>query len=375
MTATNLYTRKLLGLDYRVWLSMLVMCFACLALVGYMQVKSSSVNAVPCAKEITITINGIEVKDNAVSYLDQLALFHVITEKGAQVEWDFGDGSDIVSGLRARHTFHEESVFPVQVTVNGHCTYVLDVTVRSEPTETIVEPEIIIIPDSTKVTMGGQLRFSCASNLREESYEWRLLGTSEVQTTQTAVFTFENVGVQTVELMLNKDPNKTKRIQIEVSPIVMPINNNPLGVGGSGNPAVPTDLLQPGENPFAQNGQAPGRPNPSQREGLPPVAAPETQKPDSTEAIAIDPETFQTLMQAVLNGEKEVADLYPYLHYTESTLVQRRGDDEAVRLTIFCRQNMNRRIQSLEFIRDDRNAVQRIRVAMRRRGPFGIFGG
>ncbi|NTS43876.1 hypothetical protein HRG84_23550 [Flavisolibacter sp. BT320] len=375
MTAASLYTRKMLGLDYRVWLSMLVMCLACLALVGYKQVKSSSVNAAPCASEITITINGIEVKGNAVSYLDQLALFHVITEKKAEVEWDFGDGSDIVSGQRARHTFHEESVFPVKVTVNGHCTYVLDVTVRSEPTETVIEPEILIIPDSTKVSMGGQLRFSCASNLREESYEWRLLGTSEVQTTQAAIFTFNSVGIQTVQLVLNKDPNKTKRIQIEVTPVVVPIDNRgPFGSGGSGNPAVPSDLLRPGENPFAQSSQAPGRPNSPQSGGNPPASEQESPRPDSAETIDIDPETFQTLMQEVLNGEKELTDLYPYLHYKETTLVQKRGDDKAVKLTIFYRDNMDKKIQSIEFVKDDRKAIQKIKVTMKKRGPFGLFG-
>lgn len=365
MNAVGLYTRKITGLDYRVWLSMLIMCLICLALLGYQKIKASSTITMTCATNLFITVNGKDANDDAVCYLNQITLFRINAAPGAKVEWNFGDGSDPVEGAIASHTFHSESSYTVQATIDGRCKYAQDIVVQLESVKATEITEIKIYADSNKIMAGTPLRFSCASkNIREETYQWMVLGTDQIQTTKIATFSFPAEGQYTVELMLNNDQTKKAYTKIEVAPIPQTnsINNNiPNPNVGGFDQLGP--LIPPNGNPSATTGNSQQQGN----AGSSAAQEPPKSEPTPPDIQEIDPSTFQSLLQNVLKGGEQIDALYPYLKYKGSTKIEVNGDMPYINLSEFCISKRGRKIKSLEFVKERENQknIQIIKVKLR----------
>src|SRR5688572_19906261 len=97
MNAGNFFTRRILGLDYRVWGAMLSVCFFSLALFGYKQIRFNNINDQHCQQD-TIAVEGKREEVFATCYLNRYVSFEVQSEAGAKVVWDFDDGTVFEKG-------------------------------------------------------------------------------------------------------------------------------------------------------------------------------------------------------------------------------------------------------------------------------------
>lgn len=363
-------TRRLTGLDYRVWMVMLLTWIVCLGLYGYKKLSSGTGGIQPCAANVSLTVNNKE-EPAAVCYLDRIAIFQIKAPKGAKVEWSFDDGTPVAYGTIVQHKYAAEGDYTVSARLNGDCQYKQELTVKETPVSTTEERTVQIIPDSTAPKAGSTVRFFAVCDPPAETYEWRLLETGEVQHEAVASFTFAAAGKYKVQLVLNNDAAHPKTKTIDVADLpTAPAANYPFTAASGGNPVVPGPLLKPGDNPFAEVQKGPAS-NGANGGNQPEPSKTEPAKPKAT---AIDPETFKNKLQDVLNGDEEMAALYSYLDYQESTMVKIDGEKANVTLKAFCKEHRKEKIETLEFKKDDKTGTWLL-VKLEKRGFFKkLFG-
>lgn len=371
MSAAAIFTRRIMGMDYRVWLVMPAIWLVSLALLGYKYINNKS-----CAPA-SIYIDG-KKEEPAVRFINQRIKFEIQTEGAAKIVWDFKDGTDgepdiYRTGPAVYHTFSKEGPYKVVVVVNGTCTYEQDIMVKSRDITNQGRPKIGIFPypEKPKYSVGDMITFESEEiNIRPMSYEWNVLETGDIQREALATFTFNNAGKYTVQLIINNDPSTvtTKRIEVVADTPLMPNTpDNPVSIDkGPDVGSLPQLVPQPEKLPDIK-GTADST---KDTKGTTNGAAPPKPKPRE-----VDPEAFKALLQSVVNEEgKELEDLYEFLDYKGSTMVEVNGDkNAAIQLKEFCKtmrdkKKNKRKIETLSFIKDNNNSVQRIQVKVPGKG-------
>lgn len=356
MSVATVSTRRITGLDYRVWLAMAMCWVVCAGVFGYKKIKGE-VNAQPCGA-FRILLNGDAADGPALCDPDLPALFQIKAPPGTVVEWNFNDGSGTVKDSRAVHKFAAEGDYNVVATVNGRCDYARQVTVKRPVQSEPVVPAVKIFSDSSKVTAGARLRFTAVANVPVSAYEWTLLPTGETQTGRDITFSFPHAGEFTVRVVVNNNPavggeQKITVTEVPQSPLPLP---SPLP---GGPPVVP-----PG--PWNNPGNPPGTKTPAADTGIAKPVPP----PDNIHET--DPETFKGLLQGVLKEGKKVNELYQYLKYEGSTQVEVNGKKPFMTLDDFCINKHNKKIKSLALVRqkDNPKYIQVIKVELKGLWPF-----
>lgn len=372
MNATNFFTRRILGMDYRVWGAMLLVCFLSLGLYGYKQIRFNTINDQPCPRD-TITVNGKRVEVVASCYLNRYLLFEVQSEATGTVEWDFGDGTNVEKGQIVSHGFMEEKTYSVKATVNGVCEFRVEVVVVQDPflSGNQEKPVVEVFADPMRPTTGSTVNFYCVADMPViASYQWKVLNTNEVQKNAVPAFTFNGEGKYTIQLVINDDPSTITTKVIEVT------TEMPQTKGTSANSAsgagMPSDIGPLGNlvPPQSNNGSA----NNNQGTIKPPVDT--SKRASLPKAPEVDPGAFKDLLQNVVdqNG-KELEDLYEYLDYKASTMVEVNENKSLIPLKDFCKnmrdkKKKKRKIESLSFKIDDKKSIQAIRVKVPQSGGF-----
>jgi PKD repeat protein len=383
MNATNFFTRRILGMDYRVWGAMLLVCFLSLGLYGYKQISFNIINDQPCQPH-TITVNSKKVEVVASCYLNRYSLFEVQSEAAATVEWNFRDGTNVEKGQIVSHKFMQEGTHRVTATINGGCEFDVEVEVVSDPflSGNQEKPVVEVFADPMRPTTGSTVNFYCVADMPLiASYQWRVLNTNEVQKNAVPAFTFNGEGKYTIQLVINDDPSTITTKVIEVTTEMpqtkgtsanstsgagMPGDIGPLGnlVTAGGNPPNTNN------NPLLNNGSA----NNSQGTIKPPADT--SKRASLPKALEVDPTSFKDLLQNVVDDNgKELEDLYEYLDYKASTMVEVNENRSLIPLKDFCK-NMRdkkknkRKIETLSFKIDDKKSIQAIRVKVPKSGGF-----
>ena len=375
MNATNFFTRRILGMDYRVWITMLLVCFLSLGLYSYKQIRFNRLKNQPCSND-SITVNSKRVENVASCLLNRLTFFGIQSNSAATVEWDFGDGTDVQKGQAVSHKFIEEKTYSVTATVNGECKFKVDVEVVQDALLSIKQekPSVQIVADPLHPKIGGIVKFYCVSDISFiNSYEWKVIETKEVQLDSVPAFTFRDEKIYTIQLVLNDDPSTrtTRTIKAITEVPIGPETPNSVAGGGMSNigplitpPVVPVNANPPSNKGAANNNQG-------------------TSKPDTANAAAppkapqVDPDAFKDLLQNVVNQEegKELEDLYKYLDYKAFTRVEVNENKSSIPLNDFCKnmrdkKKKKRKIESLSFQIDDKKSIQVIRVKVPQSGGF-----
>lgn len=357
MNTPAIFTKRILGMDYRVWLVMPALWLLSLALFGYKYINDN-----PCAAA-SISVDGKRT-ERASCYTNKLVRFSIQTEEPASVVWNFDDGTEERSGLEAYHEF-KEGTYTVVATVNENCKYEQEVTVEPPAFISPEKKEIVIFEDPRNPKLGSTVTFkSVAINIPVDSYEWTLLNTGDVQNDAVATFTFNDPGNYIVQLIVNNDP-RTKRIKeiniAEDTPSVAadPANET-ANTGSAVNAEALTNLITPGGN---SEGPKTGNEMPSNTPKKDSVVKKDSDKANVKD---IDPETFKGLLQDVIDENKEIGELYPYLNYQGSTMVEVNGEKPLITLKDFCKSIKNsKKIQSVSFKKDDKNGIW-IKVKVKR---------
>lgn len=398
MSTAPVLTRRIVGMDYRIWLTMLVTCFISLGLLRYQQITNYQVSNKACAD--TITVNGKE--GIAICYINRLATFGIQTNGAAKVVWDFGDGSAEVKGSLVSHKFIKAGNYRVVASVNGNCNSEEEVTVKNPPNPDLNKPqkiEVKIFQDPTNPKVGSTVTLEGVPNIpiNVNSYEWKLFNARNapiVKKDSAAIFTFNRPGKYIVQLIINNDPSLIVKKLIEVVAVAPPMsevpNNAGSVVGGPAGFTSPPVLIRPGEDPL-------NNPNNQQQNqsNQPKVDSSQKSKPDSNQApkpdinqgakpdldspkaaakssaVTIDEDSFKDLLQDVIEENKEIDELYEYLDLRGETKVEVNGD-EVVKLRKFCRDPKSKKIkiESLKFSKNENNSIQLIKVKLQKRKGF-----
>src|SRR5687768_164708 len=133
MNATDFYSRRVFGMDYRVWAAMLLISVLGLGLFGYRHIRySASSGNLGCTSD-TISVNGKKIEVVASCYLNRYSPFAILSDTTVNVEWNFNDGSEPQEGQVVNHKFIKEGIYRVTATVNERCIYEAEVEVIEDP--------------------------------------------------------------------------------------------------------------------------------------------------------------------------------------------------------------------------------------------------
>lgn len=147
-------------------------------------------------------------------------------------EWDFDDGSAVVTGATAEHAYDEAGTYDVTLTVTdssgNSATDTVTVTV-----EAVNEaPTAVATATPSEVEVGDEVAFSAADSTDAdgtiESYDWVIMsGSTEVATMtgETATYTFTAAGTYEVTLTVTDDGGLTDTDTVTVT-VTEPVEEN-----------------------------------------------------------------------------------------------------------------------------------------------------
>lgn len=239
MNSNRILTRKLMGLDYRVWRVMILFLFLSAGLLSYKLMDT------PKCAPIDFKIKTVSDNDS-VYYTNDILSFRTL---GAEqnVTWDFDDKTPTVEGTFVTHRFATDGKYFIKVTVNSVCEFVKPITIKKafvEETESNKER----IVGNNKTFVRTPETFTCSQTAT--SYEWNVSEHPEfgTRTGASATYKFEQAGDYIIELTLNKTRLKKYTKQIKVASIPKLISDKPqapptTGGGGGGGNSNPSKLI------------------------------------------------------------------------------------------------------------------------------------
>jgi PKD repeat protein len=214
---SGIYTRSRMGIDNKVWLTLLI---TALISVGLFSFRIATTE--PCY-DINLTLKGVVEHPYANNYfVGETIIFKANMKKMQKVEWDFGDGTPVRIGEKATHSFIKEGNFLVTATVNGKCMQSLNVhisqvamSVGSAKTSATTDPNAIIGKD---FAAAGELSiYQTAANAG--AYEWTVEGNAAFppKSGNKVSYSFTDPGTYIVTLKLDNDDAKVYHKTVIVS--------------------------------------------------------------------------------------------------------------------------------------------------------------
>jgi hypothetical protein len=301
MPSASIFTKKRMGLDNKVWFSMMTIVILSIGLFGY-NLKSGGEKK-PC-RLITIYVNGRAESDNVFFTAGQPITFRSPISPGDEVSWDFGDNSKNGEGFSAVHSFKDDGSYKIIATVNGRCSYEKNIRIRKpEPairdslgniTESIIGLDQGFVGDN----------FVFSTPLHANNYEWYIENNNSYpkKTGDTVSYKFRSEGKYILVLMLDQDRSKKYSKDITIAPIVK----------SDGGLIIPKILI-PKEKPRDTIVHAP------------PIDTGKLGKVPPKKFVSLTNEQFVLYMQYVVCGTMAAKDFNSYLCQGENTPVISNG--------------------------------------------------
>lgn len=286
MTDNRIFTKQLMGLDYRVWRVMLVICILSLGLLSYRLIDSKK------CKPVTFSIKTIVQHADSV-YNTGEALSFVSSANDNEIIWDFGDNSDKITGQYVTHFYKNAGAYKVTASTGTGCETIQSIMVSvpvaaAQDDNNVVTGQEIVGPLST--ITGKEEMFTCM--VTAKTYEWSISNYPKMnQQGSTAKFQFPTTGKYLVQVTLDGDRTKryTKEISVEAAPIA------PSTAPDEVKPLIP-ESIQPLPNPT------------------------------DSKNIKITDDIFKGYLEKVIDKKMTTADFDNYLCYKGDTKVILNGD-------------------------------------------------
>ena len=220
MKSKRIFTRQILGLDYRVFRVILAIMILSVGLLSYRLLDKKQCTAVNfIIKTITPHTDSTYSAGESLSFM--------ASASDAQITWDFGDNSAEVSGQYVTHKYSSTGSFEVSAFTGVSCQTVKKITVKlpsgpGKSSEHVNSGEEIIGPLST--TAGFEETFTCM--VSAQSYEWSIPNYPKmIRSGSFAKFVFPASGKFLIQVTLDHDRTKryTKEITVEALPVVKPL--------------------------------------------------------------------------------------------------------------------------------------------------------
>jgi PKD repeat protein len=229
---SGIYTRSRMGIDNKVWLTLLITALISVSLFGFKIATTE-----PCY-DINLTLKGVVEHPFANNYfVGESIIFKANMKKAQKVEWDFGDGTPVSVGEKITHAYTKEGSFLVTATVNGKCMQSLNVHIsqvamlgENATASTTADPNAIIGKD---FAAAGELSiYQTAATAG--TYEWTIEGNAVFppKNGNKVSYSFTEPGTYIVTLKLDNDDSKVYRKTVMVS-------LNPAGAKGAAVDELP----------------------------------------------------------------------------------------------------------------------------------------
>jgi len=372
MRPVSALSNKKMGLDRKVWLVMIVTCILCFGLFGYKMINGNE----PCTPT-TLSINAMPAEKEAVHYVDEPLTLKAPLAANKKIVWDFGDKTGSEEGFIVTHTYKKEGEFTITAIINGRCDNYARVNIKkhieiSQSLNNYGISEKIV--GSSIINVGKEEKFYY--NGPAGSYEWTVKNSSNfaTQTSPAASFNFSIPGPYTIQLVLNNDPSKKGYKEITV---VDPAASANIKSGGSKSvPILIPANLPPLPSPNDRQSDKQADKQPDKQPEKQPEKAPEKQpevtaEPVKKKVVFIHDQIFQSLLEGVVTGQKDVADFDPYLMYGGATKVRVNGGKVYKTFNQLCQEIKGKKvvIQSVQLKRDenDKTVVMQIEVDYKKR--------
>lgn len=288
------YTRSKMGIDNRVWLTMLITVVLSAGLFGFKIATTE-----PCF-DIKLNLKGVVDHPFANNYfVGESIIFKAEMKKGREVAWDFGDGTPATVGEKVTHSFTAEGNFLVTATVNGKCMQSVNVHISQvgmsagATTTRPADPNSIIGKD---FAAAGELAIYQTEAVAG-TYEWTVEGNAAFppKNGNRISYSFTEPGTYIVKLKLDNDETKVYRKTVTVS-----VNQaNAKGAGLEDLPPLPLPAAPPAEGGGSNAGAASGTED----------AAPVVEK-----KIELIPDPIlKNQLQDVIEGKETLENLAKYM--------------------------------------------------------------
>lgn len=218
---SGIYTRSRMGIDNRVWVTLLLTVLLSLCLFGFKIATTQ-----PCY-DITLALKGVVEHPYSNNYfVGESIIFKAEMKQQQQVEWDFGDGTAGVTGAKVTHSFSNEGNFLVTATVNGKCMQSVNVHI-SQVGMSVTTPGSVQTLDSNGIigkdyAAAGELSIyqtAATAGL----YEWTVEGNGAfpARTGNRVSYSFTEPGTYVIQLRLDNDAGKVyrKTVRVSVDPV------------------------------------------------------------------------------------------------------------------------------------------------------------
>jgi PKD repeat protein len=249
---SGIYTRNKMGIDNRVWFTLLITVLLSAGLFGFKIATTE-----PCF-DVKLTLKGVVEHPFTNNYfVGESIIFNAEMKKGQKVTWDFGDGTAPGSGTKVTHSFNREGNFLVTATVNGKCMQSVNVHISQVdmPAPAAVQPADPNSIIGKDFAAAGELAIF-QTGAAASAYEWTIEGNDVFapKSGNKVSYSFTDPGTYIVKLKLDNDEAKVYRKTVTVS-------MNPADAKGAGPddlPPLPLPALPkesgPGGNTAVQSG-------------------------------------------------------------------------------------------------------------------------
>ena len=362
MSSSNIYTRKIMGLDISILFTMSAFILFSLGLMAYKVFNDRGTQ--PCP-EFNIVITDISNIRRTAFNSGQTLLLKVPLLLGYKVIWNFGDETPTQSGFTVSHIYKKAGTFPVSAYINPTCgAAVVRLTIVNAPVTSIdseLTTQTIIGADETSV--GVDEKFSTLFNA--EFYEWSIENNNNyaVRYSKDAIFRFKTPGIYIVSLILDRNTQKkiTKKIIVSSSNIL----------DNSDAPKPDKPLIDDYIAPPKQEEKTVIQPPPANNSEVP-ITKTEV-KPTPKIIKRIHEDTFKEYLQSFVCGRTNISVFDDYLCNGGATNVQVNDAQSFTPFSKLCSDIKDRKIKidKVEIKRDENNCVVVIKVWYDKKGWIG----
>ena len=291
-----------MGLDNRVWRTLLIMILIPLFFMSY-RLITHDVKCTP----ITFKATSLSFRENGIYYTGDVLSF-TASIPSESIDWSFGDNTSD-AGENVHHQYMNEGKYLVRASGNSLCAYQIEINIQNRPSA----------PSANRTYKGkisGQTTFYSKSDQTftypdaAGSYKWSVNGKPNLGTKmgQTVSFKFPSKGSYTIHVMLDGDANKWDELEVSVvDEVISGPNPKPRPIGievGGGGPII--DITK----------------DTSVHAPIDSIVKP----PEPAGPRMLSPVTLKLYLEAVQRKEKTVADFKPY-GIVESTPVVANGKE------------------------------------------------
>lgn len=310
----SIYTRSRMGIDFRVWLTLLITIILSALLLGF-RIATDEV----CYK-INLDLKGIAAHEQKNTFfVGEKVAFIAGMKDAREVVWDFGDGTAAVTGASVSHNFTQEGNFLVTATVNGKCTE----SVNLHVSKVILSGKAVnsagtTVADGTVIgkdyATTGELSIY-QSAIAGASYEWTIENDAAfpAKNEDKVSYSFTEPGSYVIKLKLDHDENKVYRKTVLVT-------ESPKQSAGAMVDELPPLPLPPPPKAVSENTDAHTGSGSNSGAADASVAATANKKVD----IIPDP-MFTRFFQSYIEGRGSIEDIAQYLCDGMSTKVRGNG--------------------------------------------------